>query len=143
MFAMIITPYLYFNGDCAEAIELYKKAFGGESRIMRYKDAPPSESGAVPPGVDELVMHGALEFKDQMLYLCDGTPDMKTSFGDALQIHANMDSPEAAQKAYDILKEGGTVTMPLEKVFWAELFSSLTDKFGVNWMITYDTNPRG
>ena len=43
-----------------------------------------------------------------------------------------------AEKLFKGLSAGGTVTMPLEKTFWSELFGMLTDKFGINWMMSYD-----
>ena len=33
------------------------------------------------------------------------------------------------------LSAGGTISMPLEKAPWGDTFWTLTDKFGVNWMV--------
>jgi PhnB protein len=46
--------------------------------------------------------------------------------------------PEAIAEAewlYNALSEGGVATMPLQKQFWGATFGTLTDKFGVSWMI--------
>jgi PhnB protein len=40
-----------------------------------------------------------------------------------------------ARNAFEALGEGGTVTMPFEKTFWAAGFGMLTDRFGVAWMV--------
>ena len=40
-----------------------------------------------------------------------------------------------AERAFQALAEGGTVTMPLTKTFWTSKFGMLTDKFGVGWMV--------
>jgi PhnB protein len=40
-----------------------------------------------------------------------------------------------AQRLFAALADGGTVTMPLAKTFWAPLFGMVTDRFGVSWMI--------
>ena len=40
-----------------------------------------------------------------------------------------------AEALFAGLSEGGTVTMPLEKTFWAERFGMCTDRFGVSWMV--------
>jgi PhnB protein len=37
------------------------------------------------------------------------------------------------------LGEGGKITMPLMKTFWSSCFGSLTDKFGVPWMVNVET----
>jgi PhnB protein len=36
---------------------------------------------------------------------------------------------------FNALADGGTVTMPLEKTFWAKSFGMLIDRFGTPWMI--------
>ena len=37
---MKIRPYLTFNGNCQDAVDLYGKAFGVEAKIMRFGDMP-------------------------------------------------------------------------------------------------------
>ncbi len=37
-------------------------------------------------------------------------------------------------RVFGALGEGGTVTMPLQLMFWDARFGMLTDRFGVNWM---------
>ena len=34
---------------------------------------------------------------------------------------------------------GGQVTMPMENTFWGDYFGMFTDKFGVNWMVSFPT----
>jgi PhnB protein len=41
----------------------------------------------------------------------------------------------AAKKYFDALTDGGSVQMPLAKTFFSPAFGTLTDKFGVNWMV--------
>ncbi|MDP4263697.1 MAG: VOC family protein, partial [Bacteroidota bacterium] len=31
-------------------------------------------------------------------------------------------------------------TMPLDKMFWGAYFGMCTDKFGIQWMVSYDQN---
>lgn len=40
-----------------------------------------------------------------------------------------------ARRVFDALADGGKATMPLQKVFWAEAFGMLVDRFGTPWMI--------
>jgi PhnB protein len=46
-----IQPYLFFNGNCEEAIECYRKALGAEvEMMMRFKESPePQPPGTIPP----------------------------------------------------------------------------------------------
>lgn len=60
----------------------------------------------------------------------------KTGNNFSLSLHR--DSEELARKLFDNLSAGGTVTMPLEKVFWGAYFGMFTDKFGIQWMVNHD-----
>jgi PhnB protein len=40
-----------------------------------------------------------------------------------------------AERSFNALAEGGKVTMPLTKTFFAEKFGMVSDRFGVSWMI--------
>jgi PhnB protein len=133
---MKITPYLSFNGNCAEAIELYEKAFGVKANVMRYSDAPSAEGYTLPPGTENFVMHACLTNRnDYTVFLMDVTPNMPTTFGNGMSIAIELDNADRVKSAFGKLKKGGTVTMELQKTFWSELFGSLMDKFGVSWMI--------
>jgi PhnB protein len=38
------------------------------------------------------------------------------------------------------LADGGTATQPVDKTFWSDAFGMLTDRFGVNWMVTLEAS---
>jgi len=133
---MKISPYLHFNGNCAEALALYEKAFGVKAELMRYSDAPPSEGYAPPPGTGHFIMHAQIEVDGAELMLCDLTPDMAASFGNGISIHVSLSSEAGVKAAFDALKEGGQVDMELQETFWSKCFGLLVDKFGVSWMLS-------
>ncbi|HAV89205.1 MAG TPA: VOC family protein, partial [Pseudomonas sp.] len=54
-------------------------------------------------------------------------------------ITLNPDSVAEGERLFNALGEGGQVTMPFEKTFWAERFGMLTDRFGVSWMVNCET----
>jgi PhnB protein len=39
------------------------------------------------------------------------------------------------RRIFGALAEGGRVTMPFDKTFWAEGFGMLVDRFGTPWMV--------
>jgi len=47
------------------------------------------------------------------------------------------DSREEATKLFDGLSAGGKVEMDLQDMFWGAYYGSLTDRFGVKWMVNY------
>jgi PhnB protein len=48
------------------------------------------------------------------------------------------DSKAEADRLFNGLSEGGRVNMPMANTFWGDYFGMLTDKFGINWMMSYN-----
>lgn len=133
---MKISPYVSFNGNCAEAVAFYEKVFNVKAEIMRYKDAPPENGYQTPAGTENLVMHAQFEIGGEMIMLCDTPPENAVSVGGNITIMAEFDSPHSAKSVFDALKEGGEVGMELQETFWSKCFGSLTDPFGISWHIS-------
>ena len=133
---MPVTPYLFFDGRCEEAINFYKKALGAEvGMMMRYKESPePTPPGMVPPGSENKIMHACLRIKGAAVMASDGCAQGKPKFeGFSLSINAK-DEAEA-DRTFAALADGGQVRMPLGKTFFAKRFGMVADRFGVGWMI--------
>ena len=60
--------------------------------------------------------------------------------GDNFSISVDTTSQEEAERFFNGLSAGGRITMPLNKTFWGAFFGMLVDKFGIHWLINYDTN---
>lgn len=74
-------PYLFFRGRCAEAIAYYKTTLGAEEVVaMRFKDAPEKPPGAMPPGMDDRIMHASLRIAGAELMMSDGMRSGATDF---------------------------------------------------------------
>lgn len=135
-----VNPYLNFNGNCGEAFNFYKAAFGGEfAMIMRFGDVPPGTPK--PEGDDpDKIMHVALPIGNGTVIMGSDVPSSygKVAFGQNFHISISTDSEKEADKLFAALSEGGKIMMPMDKTFWGAYFGMLTDKFGVNWMVNYD-----
>ena len=128
---MKIEPYIIFNGNCREAITFYEKVFNGKiTFLMEYKDAPNP-----PQGFDNLIMHANLLIDDTMIMFSDTTPDIKTTFGDAVTITVALKDQERIKQIYDVLKNGGKVRIALGKTFYSDLYAMVEDKFGIVWQL--------
>lgn len=130
---MHIEPYIFFDGRCDEAIAFYRGAVGAEvSMLVRFKDAP--DAAMVKPGTEEKVMHANLRIGDTTVLVSDGRCGGQPAFqGFSLAVTA-ADEAEA-DRVFAALSEGGTVTMPMAKTFFAPRFGMLTDRFGVGWLV--------
>ncbi len=140
-----INPYLNFNGNTEEAFNYYKSIFGGEfAAVMRFGDFPQGE------GCEEMkiaeheknkIMHIALPIgSGNILMATDGLESMGQNFkfGDNFSISISTDSREEADRLFSGLSADGKVEMPLADAFWGDYFGMLQDKFGIQWMVSYN-----
>ncbi len=134
-----INPYLNFAGNTEEAFDFYKSVFGGSfSALQRFKDTP--EAGRVPDGEKEKIMHVSLPVgKGNTLMATDALDSMgqKLTVGNNFHLSIEADSKPEAEKLFKALSTGGKVTMPMADTFWGAHFGMVTDKFGVQWMVSY------
>ena len=129
---MNLEVYLFFKGNCREAMEFYKSVFGGELEIM---DANPEQLGDMP-GKDWFkgkIMHCTLKGGD-VTFMASDSPKASP---EAKKISLSLNGTDDAKmrKIFDQLAEGGKVSMPLKKQFWGDVFGSLMDTYGVEWMM--------
>lgn len=135
---MKIVTSLSFQGQCREAFEFYADVLGGTiTAAMPYSAAPPDMPISDEKYKDWL-MHCWLQVGDQALMGADmdvaWAPNVgKPKNGFDVTLHTT-DKAEA-KRWYDALCDGGRPGMPFEETFWSPGFGSLTDKFGVPWMI--------
>jgi len=135
----LIQPYLFFNGRCDEAIAFYQRALGAETTVlMRNKDAPePPPPGRLPPGSENKVMHATLNIGGAIVMASDGMNSGATEFK-GFSLSLGYSSETEAQRAFNALADGGRIDMPLGKTFWSACFGMVTDRFGVQWMVSLD-----
>ncbi len=131
-----VHAYLFFNGNCEEALAFYAKALDAKpGMLMRFNEAPETPPpGMLPEGWGNKIMHADITIGGTMVMASDGCgPD--TGFG-GFSLSLTLPDEAAAQRAFAALGEGGEVTMPLGKTFWSPCFGMLKDRFGVGWMVT-------
>jgi PhnB protein len=136
-----INPYLTFNGTCEEAFNFYRSVFGGDftGGIMRFGNAPDSEFPRTESEANK-VMHVTLPVGNTCIMGSDTTAAHGNVSGNNISVSINADSEEEANRLFNGLSSGGTVTMPMQKTFWGAYFGMFTDKFGIQWLINYDYN---
>ncbi len=138
--AAAVQPYLFFGGRCEEALEFYRKALGAEVVMqVRFKEAPEPQP-LMPECFEDKIMHATLRIGDTILMASDGQCAGEPNFeGFSLSITVTDEAEE--ERLFAALSEGGLVTMPLEKTFWAPKFGMLQDRFGVGWMVSVMQKP--
>jgi PhnB protein len=131
-----------FNGNCEEAFNFYKSVFGGDFPYMgRFKDMPAEEGKKVNSEDAEKIMHVSLPIsKETMLMGSDTGGEWAASFsqGNNFSISITTDTRKEADRLFAGLSSGGKVTLAMNKTFWGDYFGMFTDKFGVNWMVSFN-----
>jgi PhnB protein len=129
----MLDSYLFFDGQCAEAMRFYERVTGGTLKaMMKYSEAP---EGKCPPGSEDRIMHSSVTVGDRNLMASDSPAGQhKPMQGFALSLF--FDGPEEARQKFDLLAEGGSVLMPMGPTFWAKAFGMVTDRFGTPWMVS-------
>lgn len=89
---------------------------------------------AFPAEILNKIMHGEIAIGSSKLMLTDGqlSPDSKFS-GITLTLQVTTDAE--AEQRFTALAERGNITMPLTETFFATAFGTVTDRFGVSWMV--------
>ena len=135
---MQVSPYLNFNGNCAEAFRFYERCLSGKLIAMQtFGESPMRDQ--VPPEAHGRVVHARLQLGEQVagqqiLMGSDGPPGhASTPSGFAVSIAVA--APDEGERIFAGLSEGGNVTMPYAKTFWSAGFGMVTDRFGIPWMV--------
>lgn len=140
-----VSTYLNFPRSTEEAFTFYQSIFGGEfdgKGFSRFSDIPQQEGmPQLAPEDANLVMHVALPILGGHVLMGTDAPESlgyRVNMGNNVYINLETDTREEAEALYHALKEGGKVEMELQDMFWGAYYGSLTDKFGVHWMINCD-----
>jgi PhnB protein len=131
---MEFAPYLFITGGrCEEALNFYKRIFGGEiGQIMRWKEAP-AEMG-LPAELGNRIMHSTFTSPAVKFMASDAQPT--TTYGDGpISLSLGPKDVNEAKRLFDALSQGGKVEVPLEKAFWGAMFGMFTDKYGIDWIV--------
>jgi PhnB protein len=139
-----VSTYLNFPGNTEDAFAFYRSVFLSEfagAGIQRFGDLPADPSQ--PPmaeNVKKMILHVELPImKNHILMGTDAPKEMgfTVTQGNNMHIQLEPETREEADRIFASLSEGGTISMPLQDMFWGAYFGSFTDKFGINWMINH------
>ena len=135
-----IDSYLFFDGNCAEAMRFYERTLGAKiEMMMKGSEAPGAEK--MPPGSANKILHARLALGDGRALMAsdwmhtDPYPGMS-----GFAVSVGFPKVADAKRVFDALAQGGKVTMPMDKTFWSQAFGMLVDRFGTPWMVSGPEN---
>lgn len=124
-----LEPYIFFNGNAKEAMEFYKSVFGGELNVTTYSDSGMNAEGTSA----DWLMHASLDGGEVKLMASDTAEASSVSKKVSLSLGGTDEA--RMREIFDALSAGGKIFSALKKETWGDLFGSLTDKYGVEWMM--------
>ena len=128
-----LETYIFFDGNCAEAMRYYEKTLGGKMEmLMKHSEAP---GMSVDPAMADRIIHARLDIGGRKLMASDSMVGKPIGGSKGFSLSLSYPTPEEAKKIFDALSEGGRVTMPMTETFWAKAFGMTVDKYGISWMV--------
>ncbi|MEK4116964.1 VOC family protein [Paenibacillus sp. FSL W8-0919] len=141
---MSAIAYLNFDGNAAQAIDFYAKAFNAiEVKKVKFGDIPQDPNYPLPENELDMIMEASIEFAGGKIMMSDILHSMKSVTGELVKgnnilISLVIDDKQKLESYFSSLSEGGYVIMPLSNTPWSSCFGMLVDKFGVNWKFNRD-----
>src|SRR5687768_5008932 len=135
-----LNPYLFFDGNCEEAFNFYKRVFRREFKyIGRYKDVPDADRQIFKAN-DEKIMHVTLPISEETILMgSDNAESLKgTGSNNSFALYVNTDTREEADRLFNELSVGGQIKVSMTETFWGSYYGVFKDKFGIIWKITFD-----
>jgi PhnB protein len=137
-----VNTYLNFPRNTEEAFNFYKSVFGGDfggMGVARFGDIPAQEG--MPPLAENdknLIMHIELPITGGHVLMGTDAPEsmgFRVNFGNNVHISLEPDSRTETKRLFDALSVEGKITMELQDMFWGAYYGSVTDKYGIQWMV--------
>jgi len=108
--------------NSARAVELYQQVFG-------------LELGYHVKNQDGSFYHSEL-YRNGECFLSVVEASRDKVDESLVQLGYEFDSPEEVKRAYDLLKKGGRIDLPIGELPWSPCAASVIDKFGVWWYLS-------
>ena len=105
--------------------------------LQRYKDMPP-EAGNISESQRDKILHVSLPIGNNILMGSDSPESQQLTVGNNVYISISAESKEETKGLFDGLSAGGEIQMPLADIFWGAYFGMFRDKFGIQWMVSYE-----
>jgi PhnB protein len=136
---MEMSPYLNFNGNCAEAFRFYERVLGGSIVMMQTHGESPMRD-QTPPEWHSRVLHVRMTVGNAVLMGSDAPPQHQET-PQGFSVSLSFSTPAEAERVFNALAHGGRITMPFQATFWSAGFGAVVDQFGTPWMVNTDVAP--
>lgn len=142
---MELHAYVFFQGNCQEALNFYAQALDGEIVEFHSYNENSEFAKSLPTEWHDKWMHASFKAGEIFFMAADVLSASAGEYGaevnyptSPITLSLNFTSEEQEIEVFNQLATDGNVTMPLTDTFWGAKFGMLTNKFGIKWMFNYD-----
>jgi PhnB protein len=129
------TPFLLFDGNCAEAMTFYHECLGGELTLTKLGDTPMKD--AFPPEKHQRIINAHLASGGLAISATDwmASPAFEPVLGNMSAIFVECDDAGELRTAFDKLGEGADREhfQDLHEMPFG-MYGQFYDRFGVQWI---------
>ncbi len=133
-----LTPFLLFDGNCAEAMTFYRSCLGGELTVTRVGDTPMGEHA--PPGQQHKVAYASLRSGSAELSATDWLhPTRMPKPGNTVAVYVQTEDDGELRAVFEKLAVGADEDLldSLRDMPFGT-YGHLADRYGVHWFFRRD-----
>jgi PhnB protein len=136
------TPFLLFDGNCAEAMTFYHECLGGELTLTKLGDTPMKDMQ--PPEKHDRIIYAELKSGEIDISATDwmASPEFDPLQGNTYAIYITGNGFDELKTVFDKLKDGDNNTrlQELHEMPFG-IYGQFYDKYGVQWIFKGDEKP--
>jgi PhnB protein len=133
------TPFLLFDGNCAEVMSFYHKCLGGELTLTKLSDTPMKDM--FPAEKQQRIINANLKSNEIEISATDwmASPDFDPIQGNTFAIFIVGGTYDELKTVFDKLKDGknNTRLQELHEMPFG-IYGQFYDKYGIQWIFKGD-----
>ena len=124
-----VTPFLMFEGQAEEAMDLYVKLIPGSEILNVQRHGPDG------PGPEGSIFVASFSLRGQPVMVSDSYISHDFTFTPSISLFVTCESEDEVAELSIALAEGGKYLMPLDNYGFSRRFAWVVDRFGVSWQL--------
>lgn len=130
----MLNPYLFYQDKCEAAFNYYAKVLGGKIEAMLRAEEAPVDMPTSPER-KKTIMHARMSIPGGAVLMASDAPPEHYHKPQGFSVSLTVSDPVEAERKFNALADGGTVTMPFSKTFFSKGFGMCIDRFDIPWMV--------
>ena len=127
-----LTPYFMFPGTARAALTFYSTVFGGDLVLNTFGEFGRDDGPA------DAIAHGMLQGPVELFAADAGEGETPTTIGGMLFALLGTAEPATLERWFSALTDGATKVDELQQRPWGDYDGTVTDRFGIPWLIGYE-----